>query len=143
MAGQVQTEIEGPLGWILFDHPERRNAVSLDMWRAIRPAVEQLAADDAVRVVILRGTGEVAFVSGADISEFEGSRSGAGAQAYEAENARAFAALMHIDKPVLAMIHGYCVGGGVALALTADMRYAAADAVFAIPAARLGLGYHP
>ena len=111
------------------------------MWRAIPDAVHTLDADPAVRVVIMRGAGEVAFVSGADISEFEQSRSGAGAEEYDAANTRAVAALLGCTKPVIAHIHGFCIGGGCAIALAADLRYAADDAVFAIPAARLGLGY--
>ncbi len=141
MAGQVRTKKEGPVGWIIFDHPERRNAISVDMWRQIPVAVEQLAADAEIRVVVLRGAGEVAFVSGADISEFEGSRTGDATRTYDADNARAFGALTNLEKPLIAMIHGFCVGGGVALSLTADLRYADPEAVFAIPAARLGLGY--
>lgn len=134
-------EREGHLGWIVFDHPERRNAISKDMWRAIPDAAEELDADPEIRVVLLRGEGEVAFVSGADISEFGEQRTGVGAQQYDVDNGRAFGALTNISKPVIAVIHGFCVGGGCALSLTADIRYAADDAVFAIPAARLGLGY--
>jgi enoyl-CoA hydratase/carnithine racemase len=143
MAGRVRSEVEGALGWIVFDHPERRNALTAGMWEAIPAAAEQLARDPAVRVVILRGAGETAFISGADISEFERMRTGPEAAGYEKLNARAYAALAGIDKPVLAMIHGFCMGGGTAIALQADLRYAAEDAEFAIPAARLGLGYAP
>ena len=143
MPGRIHVEKEGALGWLVFDHPERRNAISHEMWRALPEAAAALAADPAVRVVLLRGAGEVAFVSGADISEFEGMRTGAdAASAYEETTGRAFGALVNLDKPVIAMIHGFCVGGGMATALAADLRYAADDALFAIPAARLGLGYH-
>jgi enoyl-CoA hydratase/carnithine racemase len=141
MPGQVRTETKGALGWIIFDHPERRNAISAGMWNAIPQAVRTLEEDPAVRAIIVRGAGHVAFVSGADISEFEGSRSGAGAEQYDAANARAVTALTTGAKPVIALIHGFCIGGGCAIALAADLRYAADDAVFAIPAARLGLGY--
>jgi enoyl-CoA hydratase/carnithine racemase len=141
MAGSVRIEKDGSVAFLVFDYPERRNAISLDMWLEIPRAVADVAKDDAVRVLVLRGAGDVAFVSGADISEFERTRSGPGAAEYDAANDRAFRALSDLEKPVLAMIHGFCVGGGVALALTADLRYAADDAVFAVPAARLGLGY--
>ncbi len=142
MSGTVRIEKDGSIGWIVFDHPERRNAVSAEMWRQIPGAVEAFAKDDDVRVVVLRGAGETAFVSGADISEFEERRKGGGAAAdYDRESGLAFRALTGLDKPLVAMIHGFCVGGGVALALTADLRFAADDARFAIPAARLGLGY--
>jgi enoyl-CoA hydratase/carnithine racemase len=127
---------------IVFDHPERRNAISADMWRQIPEVAKQLAADPEVRVVILRGAGEKAFVAGADISEFASQRSGSATQAYDAASARAFGALAKLPMPVIAQIYGSCIGGGVAMSLAADMRYAADDAVFAIPAARLGVGYH-
>ena len=141
MGGRVRIEREGPIGWVVFDHPERRNAISVEMWRDIPEVAAELEADDGVRVVVLRGAGDVAFVSGADISEFESQRTGSAAGDYEQANATAFLSLSTLGKPVIAMIHGFCVGGGVALSLTADVRYAADDAVFAIPAARLGLGY--
>jgi enoyl-CoA hydratase len=141
MGGCIRTETKGAIGWIYFDHPERRNAVSLEMWNQLPGAVQSLAEDDAVRVVILRGTGETAFVSGADISEFESRRMGSQARDYDSDSSRGSAALAGLEKPLIAAIHGFCVGGGVALSLTADIRYAADDAVFAIPAARLGLGY--
>ncbi len=141
MGGQVRVERQEQIGRIIFDHPERRTAVSGEMWRAIPDAVQALDGDPAVRVVVMRGAGDVAFVSGADISEFEQSRSGAGAEEYDAANSRAVAALLTCSKPVIAHIHGFCIGGGCAIALAADLRYAADDAVFAIPAARLGLGY--
>jgi len=141
MSGRIRTEKDGALGWIIFDSPRRRNAISGEMWRAIPEAVRALDEDPEVRVLILRGAGDVAFVSGADISEFEHARTGDAAEAYDAENQRAVSALLHVGKPLLALIHGFCVGGGCAIALTADLRYAADDGVFAIPAARLGLGY--
>jgi enoyl-CoA hydratase/carnithine racemase len=143
MGGRLRVEREGAIGWLVFDHPQRRNAISAEMWTALPAAVAGLAADPAVRVLVARGAGDLAFVSGADISEFEELRTGGdAASAYEATTARAFEALSACDKPVLALVHGFCVGGGVALALACDLRYAADDAVFAVPAARLGLGYH-
>jgi enoyl-CoA hydratase len=142
MGGRVRAEKEGPLGWIVFDHPERRNAISVDMWRQIPEAVERLDADEDVRVLILRGAGKQAFVSGADISEFESARTGDAVRQYDADSGRAFGALANARKPLIAMIYGFCVGGGMALALGADLRYAARNAIFSIPAARLGLGYH-
>lgn len=126
---------------MIFDHTARRNAISSAMWEAIPPAAAELSADPEVRVVVLRGAGEEAFVSGADISEFETSRLGPAAPAYNAATLDAFRAVESIEKPVIALIHGFCMGGGAALALKADLRYAADDAVFAIPPARLGIGY--
>ena len=127
---------------MIFDHPERRNAVSSAMWEALPQRLDELDADPAIRVIALRGAGDDAFVSGADISEFETRRSGgAAARAYEDATARALSAMTHVEKPTIAAIRGPCVGGGMAIALCADLRYATADAVFAIPAARLGLAY--
>jgi enoyl-CoA hydratase/carnithine racemase len=118
MSGTVRIEKDGSIGWIIFDHPERRNAVSSQMWRQIPGAAEAFAKDDDVRVVVLRGAGEAAFVSGADISGVRGAaRSGAAARSTTASPGSAFRALAGLDKPLVAMIHGFCVGGGVALAL--------------------------
>ncbi len=142
MAGEIRTETDGAVGTIVFDHPERRNAISVDMWRQLPLAVARLADDATVRVVVLRGAGDVAFVAGADISEFQSSRSGDSALRYDADSAVAFLALQNLEKPLIASIHGFCIGGGVAIALTADLRYASEDAKLGIPAARLGLGYH-
>jgi len=143
MAGRIRVVKEPPLGWLVFDHPERRNAITGEMWSAIPGALRELAEDPEVRVGILRGAGEQAFVSGADISEFEEQRSGDRAMAYEERNAQAFGALAEFPKPLLAMIHGFCVGGGMALVIHADLRFGADDAQFAVPAGRLGLGYPP
>jgi enoyl-CoA hydratase/carnithine racemase len=141
MGGRVRVIRDGALGWIVFDHPERRNAITAEMWQAIPDACRELAGDPDVRVAVMRGAGDRAFVSGADISEFQEQRSGDAAMAYEERNERAFAALADFPKPLLAMIHGFCVGGGMALCIHADLRFAAEDAVFSVPAARLGLGY--
>jgi len=142
MSGTVRTDKDGALGFLIFDHPARRNAISAEMWRQIPGAVEALAKDEDVRVVILRGEGDTAFVSGADISEFESRRSGGSAVAdYERAGSDAYRAIAALEKPTIAMIHGFCVGGGVAIALCADLRFASDDARFAVPAARLGLGY--
>jgi len=143
MPGSIRVERDGAVASILFDHPERRNAITAAMWREIPVVARALDRDDRVRVVVLRGAGEIAFVSGADISEFAEQRRGPEAQRYEARNWAAFDAIEAIRKPVIAAIHGFCIGGGCALSLTADLRYCADDAVFAIPAARLGLGYDP
>lgn len=141
MSGSIRVEREGALAWVIVDHLERRNALNAGMWRQIPTLCADLDADRSVRVVILRGAGEEAFVSGADISEFAQLRSGDAAAQYDAENVAAFAALQAVQKPLLVMAHGFCIGGGCAIAACADLRYAADDAVFAVPAARLGLGY--
>jgi enoyl-CoA hydratase/carnithine racemase len=142
MSGQVRVTREGPIAWVSFDHEARRNAITVAMWEAIPEAVRRVEGDANVRVVVMRGAGSEAFVSGADISEFEQMRTGDAGREYDAMTARAFSALQSLEKPLIALIHGFCIGGGAALALTADLRYAADDVCFALPPARLGLGYH-
>lgn len=133
---------EGGIGWITFNNPARHNAVSLPMWQGLFDAVTAFAEDPEVRVIVLKGAGEKAFVSGADISEFEEKRSSQQTiEAYNAVSHRATATLHNVNKPTIAMIRGYCVGGGVSVALSCDMRIAAEGSTFAVPAAKLGLGY--
>jgi enoyl-CoA hydratase len=142
-APKLTLEKDGPIGWIIFNQPEKRNAVSLEMWQLMPEYVRDLAGDDAIRVVILRGAGDQAFVAGADISQFkERRRNMADQEEYGRISERGQEALATLAKPLLAMIHGYCVGGGVSIAITCDFRIASDDARFGIPAARLGLGYH-
>jgi len=133
---------EGAVGWLIFNNPERRNAVSVDMWEAIPRVLEQYQADPEIRVIVLAGAGDKAFVSGADISQFEKQRSSEDAvQRYEELAEAAQARLQNCDKPVIAMIRGYCLGGGLNIAVLCDIRIAADDARFGIPAAKMGLGY--
>lgn len=133
---KLAARVEGAIGWLVFDNPARRNALSNDMQRALPIAFDAFQRDDAVRVVVMRGAGEKAFVSGADISEFDDDAlPGSGATGARRDD------LVPLEKPVVAMIHGYCIGGGVAVSLGADIRIAADDAQFAIPAGRLGVGY--
>jgi enoyl-CoA hydratase/carnithine racemase len=138
--GRIIQHREASIGWISFDHPERHNAISAAMWSQLGDAARSHAEDPEVRVIVLRGAGERAFVSGADISEFEmqGAPALPRASAPPRANATSFD---RIDKPVIAMIHGICFGGGVGIAVAADLRYAADDALFCIPAARLGVAY--
>jgi enoyl-CoA hydratase len=131
------------IAWLVLRNPARKNAVRLEMWRAIPEAMAGLAADRDVRVVVVRGDGTEAFASGADIAEFRSHRKdAASAAAYEATTARAFEALLGFEKPLVAMIQGICIGGGLAVAACADLRVAADDVRLALPPARLGLGYH-
>jgi enoyl-CoA hydratase/carnithine racemase len=133
---------EGGVGYVIFNNPARLNAVSLDMWQATGRILDDFAADDSVRVVVLAGAGTKAFISGADISRFEDERAGEEAIAhYNDVVDRTFAAVDEFPKPTIAMIRGYCVGGGLGFALACDMRIAADNARFALPAAKLGLGY--
>jgi len=136
-------EKDGPIGWITFNQPQKRNAVSQEMWQRMPEYVRDLSADNAIRVVILRGAGDAAFVAGADISQFKDRRrNAADEEEYRRISAAGSESLATLGKPLLAMIHGFCIGGGVSIAITCDLRIAADDARFGIPAARLGLGYH-
>jgi enoyl-CoA hydratase len=140
--GKLRVERDGPIGRLVLDNPERRNAIGAQMWLGIPRAIEQFNADDSVRVIVIRGEGTVAFAAGADISEFEKNRSsGDQVKAYEEATSAAHHAIESSPKPVIALIHGFCVGGGLAVALSCDLRYADQSSRFAIPAARLGLGY--
>ncbi|MCC5979683.1 MAG: enoyl-CoA hydratase/isomerase family protein [Salinarimonas sp.] len=133
---------DGAVGWMIFNNPERRNAVSASMWQAIPGILDALEADEAIRVIVLTGTGDKAFVAGADISEFEKNRNSAdAAREYGIAADAAQLRMYRCTKPTIAMIRGYCIGGGLGVALNCDMRIAAKSAKFAVPAARLGLGY--
>jgi len=135
-------EVDGAIGWLTFNNPSRRNAVSMDMWQAIPEIFDAFERDPAVRVIVLTGAGDKAFVSGADISEFEKNRSSPEAVArYDEIGARAQGRIVNATKPTIAMIRGFCMGGGVGVALSCDLRIAAESAQFGIPAAKLGIGY--
>jgi len=139
---KILADVDGGIGWLTFNQPERRNAVSLEMWQGIGDALEAFQKDDTVRVVVMRGAGGKSFVSGADISEFDQHRANAHQRKQYAEiSGRGHYWLGHFEKPLLALIQGYCIGGGLAISLSADVRFATPDSVFGIPAAKLGLGY--
>lgn len=133
---------EHGIGWLIFNQPERHNALALEMWEGIADTLSQFSERADVRVVVMRGAGGKAFVSGADISEFDSKRAtSAQKDEYGKIAGRANRWLARFDKPLLALIEGYCIGGGLATALSADIRFATPDSRFGIPAARLGLGY--
>jgi enoyl-CoA hydratase/carnithine racemase len=141
-AGRVLAQREGAVGWITFNRPDRHNALSVEMWAAIPQALDRLEADGEVRVVVLRGAGGRAFVSGADISQFEERRSSAETSGgYDALVGAANQRLAAARVPTIAMIRGYCIGGGLGVALQCDLRVATRESRFGIPAARLGVGY--
>ena len=140
--GKLRVERDGPVGRLVLDNPERRNAIGAQMWLGIPRAIDEFNNDATVRVIVIRGEGTQAFAAGADISEFEKNRSsGDQVKAYEEATSAAHHAIESVPKPIIALIHGFCVGGGLAVALSCDLRYADASSRFAIPAARLGLGY--
>jgi enoyl-CoA hydratase len=135
-------EKDGAIGWITFNNPARRNAVSIAMWEALSDIVQDFANDDAIRVIVLKGAGDKAFVSGADISEFEERRSSPETtRAYHLVSGKANEDLKLVGKPTIAMIRGFCIGGGVSVALGCDLRIASDSSRFGVPAAKLGLGY--
>src|SRR5215831_8968368 len=132
---KMLARVEDGIGWVVYNNPAHLNAMSLEMNRAVPRIVAALADDDEVRVVVATGAGEKAFVSGADISEFGERRTSIEARAeFDEVAGRAASAWQGVEKPILAMIRGYCIGGGLMIALQADIRVAAEDAVFSIPA---------
>jgi len=142
MTDEILAHKDGRIGFVTFNNPEKHNALSLAMWQRTGEILDAFAADEEVRVVVLTGAGDKAFASGADISKFATERATAAAAAtYNDFVDRISARLYAFPKPTIAMINGFCMGGGLALALCCDMRVASANAVFALPAAKLGLGY--
>jgi enoyl-CoA hydratase len=139
----LRVEKRGAIGWIVFDQPAKRNAINDAMWRGIPPAMERFDADAEVRCVCFRGAGNEAFSAGADISEFEKNRASSEAVGgYDTLLDRVLHSIQGSLKPSVAMISGYCLGGGLEIALACDLRYCAASSQFGIPAARLGLAYN-
>ena len=139
---KVLARKEAGVGIVTFNNPERHNAMSVEMWEATTAMLAGFAADNEVRVVVLTGAGGKAFVSGADISQFADQRASLdAARAYDVKTAAAFDSIDEFPKPTIAMIRGYCVGGGLALAVCCDLRICSDDSRFAVPAAKLGLGY--
>ena len=120
----------------------RMNALTAAMWQALPGHIKTANGDPEVRVIVLRGAGTKAFSAGADISEFESARTGDAAKIYDTLNDNAFTALISCPKPTIAMIHGFCLGGGLGLALCCDLRIGDDASQYAIPAAKLGIGYN-
>ena len=143
MAKLITTR-NGAVATILFSNPEKMNAMTYDMWRAVPETLASLDADRGVHAIVVAGEGERAFISGADISQFEKLRGTAEAQAeYGRAVEAAYLAPMNCSKPVIARIRGICIGGGLGFAAACDLRICSSDSVFRMPAARLGLGYSP
>jgi enoyl-CoA hydratase len=133
---------DGAAGWITFNNPAKRNAMSYDMWLGLDIALNEFLADPAIRVIVLKGAGDKAFVSGADISEFKEKRANPQMVAeYNKVSVTIAQKLLTCPKPTIAMIRGYCMGGGLGTALTCDLRICSDDAKFGIPAGKLGVGY--
>ena len=130
------------VGWMILNNPERHNAISLEMWDAALQIMADFQADPVVRAMVITGAGGKAFASGADISKFKDERQEAQAvEHYQATTQKAYAAIQAMRIPTIAMIRGYCIGGGTAVAVCCDLRICTENAKFGIPAAKLGLGY--
>ncbi len=136
----VDLDIADGVATMTFRHEARRNAMTMDMWLAVPEHCATVAADPAVRVLVLQGAGGT-FVAGADISQFGDNRQGGGAVRYDEAVFAATTAIATLERPTVAAIRRFCIGGGLALALAADVRYAADDARLGLPPARLGIGY--
>jgi enoyl-CoA hydratase/carnithine racemase len=142
LTDKIIVEKSNGIGRLIFNQPHKHNAISFEMWQGISQVMAEFAADDSVRVVVLSGAGKKAFSAGADISEFAEIRASKdGIEEFERTALQAHDDLTHIDKPTIAMIQGYCIGGGAGIALCCDIRIASEDARFGIPAAKLGLAY--
>jgi enoyl-CoA hydratase/carnithine racemase len=142
LTDKLVAEKENGIGWITFNNPARHNAMSFEMFQGLAQVLDDYVKDPAIRVIILKGAGEKAFVAGADISQFKERRTGADAVAeYNATADAANKALVNCTKPTIAMVRGYCIGGGTGIAVACDIRIASEDAKFGVPAAKLGLGY--
>src|ERR1700761_3542997 len=140
--GKILKSITDGVGVITFNNPDKRNAMSLDMWEGLGAALTELRDDDTVRVVVLVGAGDKAFVSGADISQFEKTRHNAAASEEYSKKSDAQRALLgSFPKPTISCIRGFCLGGGMQVAMLTDIRIAAEDSQFGIPAAKLGVAY--
>lgn len=140
--GRILAETDGVIGWLTFNQPERLNAVRRDMWDAIPAAVGWLAGAPGVRCIVVRGAGERAFISGADIGEFDTQRNDSATnREFTASVSAATASLLSAPLPVIAMINGFCIGGGIVIATACDIRICSEGSHFGVPAGRLGLGY--
>ncbi len=140
--GKLLAGRDGPVGIVTFNQPKKHNAISLAMWDALGKIIAEFELDASIRAIVLRGAGDKAFSAGADIGEFGGARSGAELERLYEERSRASRlALSRCAKPTISCIRGYCLGGGLGIALSTDLRIAARDSRFGIPAARLGIAY--
>ena len=143
-SGLIGAETQGPIGWLIWDNPSKLNALSPGMSEDALTVIEAYAADPAIKVVIMRGAGRKAFISGGDIKSFDKTRANAeAARAAREAPAKLRTRLINLEKPLIAMIYGYCLGGGLGMALNADLRFASADAQFSVPAALRGIAYAP
>ena len=139
---KMLSRIDNGVGYITFNNPEKHNAVSIEMWDALETMLDSFRSNDRVRVIVLNGAGGKSFVSGADISKFDKERSSKEAVlSYNKRTQKVYENLESFPKPTIAMINGYCIGGGLNLAVCCDIRICSEKSKFAMPAAKLSLGY--
>ncbi|MBV8061967.1 MAG: enoyl-CoA hydratase/isomerase family protein [Nevskia sp.] len=142
MTDKIIIRKEGPIGHLIFNNPDKLNAISLDMWEGMGKGVEQLEADPEVKVIVLSGAGDKAFVAGADVSKYEEERMGDNAQEHYAQTGwKAMMAVYHCSKTTIAALNGYCYGGGISVAVCCDLRFGSSSLQVAQPALRYGIGY--
>lgn len=141
--GQITSRTDGHVTWICLDNPARMNALNSAMWKILPERIADAEKNKKVRAIVLHGAGERAFSAGADISEFGLVRTGNAAMRYDELNHAAFNSVMNCAKPTIAMVQGFCMGGGMEIALCCDLRLSTNDAIYSIPAAKLGIGYNP
>ncbi len=143
-SGLIGAHISGPIGWLIWDNITKHNALSPGMTEDALEVIQSYAADPAIKVVIMRGAGTRAFISGGDIKSFDITRTNPETAARSREiPARLRRTMLDLEKPLIAMIHGYCLGGGLGMALNADLRFASPDSQFSVPAAIRGIAYAP
>ena len=143
-SGLVRAEHKSSIGWLIWDNPSKVNALSPGMYEDAQTIIDSFAADPAIKVVVMRGSGRKAFISGADIKSFDKTRADPEAMRRSAEPpAKLRHTLLNMEKPLIAMIYGYCLGGGLGMALNADLRFASTDSQFSVPAALRGVAYAP
>lgn len=143
-SGLVGAETKGSIGWLIWDNPTKLNALSPGMYEDALTVIEAYEADPNIKVVVMRGAGRKAFISGADISSFEKTRADAETARLAREAPEKLSRkLLNLEKPLIAMIYGYCLGGGLGMALNADLRFASSDSQFSVPAAVRGIAYAP
>ena len=143
-SGLIGAETKGPIGWLIWDNPTKMNALSPGMYEDAQAVIDAYIADPAIKVVVMRGAGRKAFISGADIKSFDKTRSSPEALKASAEApTKLRRTMLDMEKPLIAMIYGYCLGGGLGMALNADMRFASTDSQFSVPAALRGIAYAP
>ncbi len=142
MPGTVDFEKQSHVGFLYLNNPKKRNAITAEMWQDLSSLAGKISQDSEIRVTVLRGRGYEAFAAGADISQFESKRKATESGSdYDQLTEKAISAVLEIPTPVIALVHGYCLGGGLSLALACDLRIASTESSFSIPAARLGTAY--